>query len=332
MQWLKPVDMSLSPYAIPVAKELEAAEDVLKTTLTSEVPLVTEVVQYIIQNGGKRLRPLLTLLAAKLSGYRGDAGPRLAAAMEMIHTASLLHDDVVDDASLRRGKASAKAKWGNSISILVGDFFWCKMSRIIVDHGSLRILKVVTDTITKTTEAEILEITRHSDFSIDEETYLKIIGGKTACLLAACCQVGAILGEVSENYEAALKRYGYDLGIAFQLADDILDYVSEEALFGKHMGGDLREGKLTFPLIVALRRADGEEAKIVKNAMLGGHIGAENLKAVLGIIQRYDGMERTRELAARYVEKAKKHLEPFKGSLEKESLLGLADYVVERDE
>lgn len=324
--------MSLAPYAIPVAKELEAAEQILTTHLTSEVSLITEVVQYIIQNGGKRLRPLLTLLAAKLSGYRGDAAPKLAAAMEMIHTASLLHDDVVDDASLRRSKPSAKSRWGNSISILVGDFFWCQMSQIIVDHGNLRILKTVTDTITKTTEAEILEITKHSDFAIDEEVYLEIIGGKTAALLAACCRIGGILGEVSEDYETALHHYGYDVGIAFQLADDILDYVSEESRFGKHKGVDLREGKLTFPLLVALRAADSKEVKIIKDAMLSGHISTEKLKAVLDIISRYGGMDRARNLAQKYIDRAKKHLDPFKPSLEKESLLGLADYVIERDE
>lgn len=324
--------MSLAPFAIPVAKELENSENILNTTLTSEVPLVTEVVQYIIQNGGKRLRPLLTLLSAKLAGYGGPAAPKLAAAMELIHTASLLHDDVVDDAPLRRGKSSAKAKWGNSISILVGDFFWCMMSRIIVGHGDLRILKVVTDTITQTTEAEILEITKHSDFSMDEATYLKIIGGKTASLLSACCQIGALLGEVSEENESALKRYGYDLGVAFQLTDDILDYVSEEALFGKHKGGDLQEGKLTFPLITALRRADAADSKIIKDALLAGRLETEKLKAAIDIIHRHEGIEKTRALALQYVQKACECLKPFKPSLEKESLLGLARYVVERDE
>lgn len=324
--------MSLAPFALPVAKELEEVEQVLNYRLTSDVSLVTEVVRYIIQNGGKRFRPLLTLLSAKISGYQGNTAPKLAAAMEMIHTASLLHDDVVDDAGLRRGKPSAKAKWGNSISILVGDFFWCKMSEIIINHGCLRTLKVVTDTITKTTEAEILEITKHSDFSIDEETYLKIIQGKTACLLSACCQIGAILGAVSENYETALRRYGMDLGIAFQLADDWLDYVSEESVFGKSKGGDLREGKLTFPLLVALRRADEKEAKIIKDAMLGGHMESEKFKAVLDVIRRYEGIEKTRQRALQYVEKAKSHLSLFKPTLEKESLLGLADYVIARDE
>ncbi|MDO8527693.1 MAG: polyprenyl synthetase family protein, partial [Deltaproteobacteria bacterium] len=278
------------------------------------------------------LRPLLTLLSAKLSGYQGAAAPKLAAAMEMIHTASLLHDDVVDDAQLRRGKTSAKAKWGNSISVLVGDFFWCKMSQIIVDHGCLRTLKVVTDTITVTTESEILEITKHSDFSVNEEVYLKIIRGKTAVLLSACCQVGAILGGVSESFEESLKRYGHDLGIAFQLADDILDYESEEEKFGKHKGSDLREGKLTYPLLVALRSANAEESQMIKDALLSGRIESDRLKKVLDIIYKYDGIEQARQLASHYIERAKASLHPFKPSLEKESLLALADYVIERDE
>ncbi|MDO8494250.1 MAG: polyprenyl synthetase family protein, partial [Deltaproteobacteria bacterium] len=204
--------MRLETYAIPVAKELEAVEKHLTATLCSDVPLVNQVVQYIIQNGGKRFRPLLLLLSAKMSGYSGAAAAKLAAAIEMIHTASLLHDDVVDDAPLRRGHPSTKSKWGNSISILVGDFFWCKMSQTIVDHGSLKILKVITETITETTEAQTLEITKHSDFTIDEETYLKIIRGKTAVLLAASCQIGAILGEVSEKLETALRGFGDEWG------------------------------------------------------------------------------------------------------------------------
>lgn len=324
--------MPVDRFAIPVAKELKEVERLFETGLNSDVPLINEVVQYIVQNGGKRLRPLLTLLSAKLAGFQGEAVIKMAAAMELIHTASLLHDDVVDDAGLRRGKPSTKSKWGNSISVLVGDFFWCQMSRIVVGHGSLRILKVVTDTITITTEAEILEITRHSDFSVDEEVYLKVIGGKTAALLSACCQIGAVLGGVSEVFEEALKRYGYDLGIAFQLSDDVLDYESEEEKFGKHKGGDLREGKLTLPLIVALRRANAADAHIIKDTLLSGRIESERLKTIVEIIQKHDGLQETRRLAKQYVEKAKAHLDIFKPSLEKESLLALADYVIERDE
>ena len=322
--------MSLETYAIPVAKELEQVEEFLAFSLTSEVPLIGDVVQYIIQNGGKRFRPLLLLLSAKLAGYQGDAAPKLAAAIEMLHTASLLHDDVVDDAPLRRGLPSTKAKWGNSISILVGDFFWCKMSQIIVDHGCLKTLKVVTDTITETTEAQVLEITKHSDSAMNEETYLKIIRGKTALLLAASCRIGAILGNVSEKYEEALRRFGYDIGQAFQLADDILDYESEETLFGKSKGGDLREGKLTYPLIAALRHADTQETRIIKEALLSGKMESQEFKNVVAIIQRYQGFEKTKELAGSFVKKARGHLDFFKPSLEKEALLGLADYVVHR--
>ena len=324
--------MRLETYAIPVAKELEVVEKHLAATLCSDVSLVNQVVQYIIQNGGKRFRPLLLLLSAKMSGYSGAAAVKLASAIEMIHTASLLHDDVVDDAPLRRGFPSAKSKWGNSISILVGDFFWCKMSQTIVDHGSLKILKVITDTITATTEAQTLEITKHSDFSIDEETYLKIIRGKTAVLLAASCQIGAILGEVSEKHETALRRFGYDLGHAFQLANDMLDYTCEEEVFGKHKGGDLREGKLTLPLIVALRSSSSKEQQIIKEALLSTKVDPQQFRQVFEIIQRCEGIERTRELALQFAAKAKSHLEPFTSSLEKQALLGLADYVVDRSE
>ena len=323
--------MSIQRFAIPVAREMEQVETELRNILHSEVDLVNQVVQYIIQNGGKRVRPLLTLLSAKLSGYQGAAAPKLAAAMELIHTASLMHDDVVDDASLRRGKPSAKAKWGNSISVLVGDFFWCSMSKIIVEHGCLRTLKVVTDTITVTTEAEILEITKQCDLALNEADYLKIIQGKTAALLAACCRVGAVLGGVSELHEEALKRYGYDLGVAFQLADDILDYESEEEKFGKNLGGDLREGKLTLPLIVALRRGSPKETQVIKEVLLSGRMDADRFKAVLEIIHRYDGLQEAAQRAKEFVEKAKRSLEVFKPSLEKDSLIGLADYVIERD-
>lgn len=324
--------MALDRFSLPVAKDLQSVERILANGLISDVPLVTEVVRYIIQNGGKRLRPLLTLLSAKLSGCQGEAAVKMAAAMEMIHTASLLHDDVVDDAHLRRGKSSAKAKWGNSVSVLVGDFFWCKTSQIVVDHGCLRILRIVTDTITVTTEAEILEITKHSDFSIDEEIYINIIRGKTAVLLSACCQIGAVLGGVSESFEEGLKRYGHDLGIAFQLTDDILDYESEEEKFGKHKGGDLREGKLTYPLLVALKMANREESQTIKDALLAGRIENEKFRSVLEIICRHDGLNAARNLARKYAERAKENLNPFKPSLEKEALLGLADYVIERGE
>lgn len=323
--------MSLDQFSIPVAAELQEVEKIIAAETVSDVPLVTTVVQYIIENGGKRLRPLMTLLAARLAGATQVGAPKLAAAMEMIHTATLLHDDVVDDAPLRRGKPSAKAKWGNQISVLVGDFFWTKASEMIVEHGDLRVLQVMTRAIHITTEAEILEITKHNDYSIDEEIYLKIIRGKTAVLLSACTQIGAILGRVSEPFEEALRRYGMDLGVAFQLADDILDYESQEEKFGKKRGGDLREGKLTLPLLVALRQCTTSEQQLIKDGLLSDRIEPKRFQEIIDLIRRYGGFDHTRELARRFATKAKENLDAFKPSLEKESLLGLADYSVERD-
>ncbi len=307
-------------------------EAVLTAATTSEVPLITTVVQHIIQKGGKRLRPLLTLLSAKLSGYTGEGPVRIGSAIEMIHTATLLHDDVVDNADLRRGNPSVKAKWGNQVSVLVGDFFWTKASEMIVQEGNLKILEIITRAIRLTTEAEVLEITKHNDFGIEEEIYLKIIRGKTALLFSACCQIGAVFGNVSEPFEEAMRRFGADLGMAFQLTDDLLDYESDEEKFGKQKGGDLKEGKLTLPLIVALKQANLEEQKLIKGALLSGRLESQQLKGVLALIHKYNGMEYTRRLATEYVQRAKENLAAFKPSLEKEALLGLTEHTLTRSE
>ena len=323
--------MSLDRFTIPVAQELKEVEAVIQKETTSEIYLITTVVQYIIGNGGKRLRPLLTLLAARMAGSKNLGSPNLAAAMEMIHTATLLHDDVVDNAPLRRGRPSTKAKWGNQISVLVGDFFWTKASEMVVRHGDLKILEVITRAINTTTEAEILEITKHNDCAIDEEIYIQIIRGKTAVLLSACAQIGAILGKVSEPFEEALRRYGMDLGIAFQLTDDMLDYNGDEEKFGKKKGGDFREGKMTLPLIIALKNSDTEEQQKIKDVFLADKLDPKQLKEITAIIQKYEGLKKTQELAKTFTDRAKENLAPFKPSLEKEALLGLADYAVERE-
>lgn len=324
--------MQLEKICLPIQAQLAQVEEVLRERTASPVPIITQVVQYIIQNGGKRIRPTLTLLAARICGYSGDAAPRIGAAMEMVHTASLMHDDVVDNAHTRRGNPSANAKWGNQLSVLVGDYFWCKACELIVHHGDVRLLGIVTDTITGTTEGEVLELVTSNDTNIHEEEYLRILKFKTGILLSACCQAGAILGKVSETLESALKRFGLDLGMAFQLADDVLDYVSEEARFGKARGTDLREGKLTLPLIMVMKRCSDSERAVIKNALLSKTIAESALCHIIDILNKYEGLEYTRRLAQDFVERAKSHLSPFKPSLEKESLLALADYVVAREE
>lgn len=324
--------MQLEKICLSIQDQLVNVEEIIRERTTSTVPIISQVVQYIIQNGGKRVRPAVTLLAARMCGYNGDATPPIAAAMEMVHTASLMHDDVVDNATTRRGKPSSNVKWGNQLSVLVGDYFWCKACEIIVQHGDFRLLRVITDTITGTTEGEVLELTKSNDVNIHEEEYLKIVRYKTGILLSACGQAGAILGRVSETLETALKRFGSDLGVAFQLADDVLDYVSEESRFGKSRGTDLREGKLTLPLIMVLKRCGDTERSAIKNALLSQDLGETDLLRVTEILHKYEGLEYARRLAQDYVEKAKAHLNPFKPSFEKESMLALADYVIAREE
>lgn len=315
---------------MPISDSLSRLDGFMREALRSNVGLVTEVADYIIKNGGKRLRPALCLLSAQLVGYRGPQAVACAAGLEFIHTASLLHDDVIDKADLRRGRPSANAQWGNHISVLVGDFFYCRSSDVFTKTGQLEIVQLITDTITTTTEGEVFETVKSNDMEISEADYLRIITEKTAVLFAAACEVGGLLGRVSEEFRFALKGYGMNIGIAFQLADDYLDYDSDEAQWGKARGKDLREGKLTLPLIAALRRAADGEIRFLKEALLAERIDDRRFKEVMGILIKHNALGSTLELARQYAEKAKEHLNLFKPSLEKESLLALADYVVDR--
>jgi octaprenyl-diphosphate synthase len=323
--------MSLQKILIPVQQEIGDLEGTMMSLLGSQVPFVQSVAEYILKIGGKRLRPILTVISSRLSGYNGADAYKMGACLEFIHTASLLHDDVIDNAQIRRGKPSANAKWGNHVSVLVGDFFYCRASQLLTEQADLRILKVVTDCITATTEGEVLEITKSSDLATTRDDYLAIVKNKTALLIAAACQVGGILGKVSEELESALKKYGYHLGMAFQLADDILDYTSSEDVFGKANGIDLQEGKLTLPLIITLGRATNDEAQIIRNALLSERLEKQTFLKVQDVIKKYGGFDETRVLAREFINTAKASLAPFRASIEKDVLLSIADYVIERD-
>lgn len=317
---------------IPVEGQMASVEKIFADHLKSDVSLVTQAARYVTQNGGKRIRPAIFLLSAALAGQKDDRLPYLAAAIELVHTASLLHDDVVDNSNLRRGKPSAKVKWGNHISILVGDFLWCKASEFFINYGSDRLSKVVTKAITAITEGEILEITRLNDISIDEATYQKIIEGKTAALFGICGQGAAIIQNLPEKFETALEEFGFNLGVAFQLTDDVLDYISNDEKLGKESGADLREGKLTLPIIISLKRCKDEETRFIREAFLAGQISKERFQGIVEIVHRHDGIAQTAALARRYSDKAKTCLDVFKPSIERDALMGLADYAVERRE
>lgn len=322
----------LDRVCIPIQEGLSRVDEVLQKDLVSGIDTLDSVLRYVTKNGGKRIRPALLLLSARVAGAALDRMPRLAAAVEMFHTATLLHDDVIDDAAVRRGQPSARAKWGNQVSVLVGDFLLARASRLFVDHGNLRILSAVAQAIGETTEGELLEIAHQNDAATGAETYLRIIRGKTAALFALAAKSPAIDAGLAPSYEEALAGFGLEVGQAFQLADDALDYVADEERFGKAAGTDLREGKLTYPLIVALSKATQGDRAAIRNALVAGRAAPGEFRDISAIIDRYGGIDATWALARDFSLRAKGRLEAFKPSIERDALVMLADYAVDRRE
>lgn len=311
--------------------EIRRVEEQFREDLTSRVPLIRKVGEYVLASGGKRVRPMILLLCARLAGYQGDAHIGLASVVEFIHTATLLHDDVVDSAVLRRGQDSANAVWGNEASVLVGDFLFAKSFSIMVREGNLNILKTLSDATTQMAEGEVLQLISTSDLDLDEEHYVEVVQNKTAVLLSAASRCGAILGNCSSEDEESLAAFGMDLGIAFQLMDDALDYIADQSEFGKECGHDLLEGKVTLPLIHTLNHCTADErdkiAAIVEQEVLPD----EDLQYIVELIHSYDGIGYTQKRAKALIESAKSHLVSFAESPAKEALVRLSDYVVSRN-
>ena len=312
--------------------DMARVEAQFRRDLTSEVALIRKVGEYVLASGGKRVRPMLLLLCARMAGYQGDYQIGLASVVEFIHTATLLHDDVVDSAVLRRGNASANAVWGNEASVLVGDFLFAKSFSIMVRGGNIKVLQILSDATTMMAEGEVLQLISTCDLDLTEERYITVVRNKTAVLIAAACQCGGVLGGMGAEQEEALHECGMHLGIAFQFMDDALDYVAEEAEFGKARGQDLAEGKMTLPLIHTLRNCNAEERQRVADIieLEDGELGDEEIAFVINLIERCDGIDYTRRRAQELVEKAKLCLGVFPDSVEKTALFELADYVVSR--
>lgn len=310
--------------------DISRVEARFRLDLDSRVPLIRKVGEYVLASGGKRIRPMLLLLCARLTGYRGEAHIGLASVVEFIHTATLLHDDVVDSAVLRRGQDSANAVWGNEASVLVGDFLFAKSFSIMVRNRNLDILRALSDATTQMAEGEVLQLISTCDLDLDEERYIEVVRNKTAVLLAAACRSGAILGDAPADRQDALAAYGMELGIAFQFMDDALDYVAEQEEFGKARGHDLLEGKVTLPLIHALRQCSPEERSRVEEIVDQEDLPQEDLAYVVDLIDKYDGIRFTRQRAAIFVDQAKARLAVFEAGPIKEALEIVADYVVSR--
>jgi octaprenyl-diphosphate synthase len=300
-----------------IGEDLKLVELQFRKDLQSDVPLIRKVGEYVLSSGGKRIRPALLLLCARLCGYSGPRSVPLASVIEFIHTATLLHDDVVDNAHLRRGNASANTLWGNEASVLVGDFLFSKSFSLMVADGDLNILRVLSGATTIIAEGEVLQLICTSDLEITEERYIEVIESKTAILISAACRAGAILGATTQDLEECLGHFGMNLGIAFQLMDDTLDY-------------DLEEGKITLPLIHTLSRCTATERADIASIVDKELFDPDDFDRVLRYVQQYGGIEYTIEAARQRINRSKEHLACFPDSPVKVALIELAEYTVSR--
>ena len=314
-----------------VADDMLACNRTIIDRMDSPVALIPQLAAHIVAAGGKRLRPVLTLASARLCGYAGgQRHVHLAACVEFIHTATLLHDDVVDESQLRRGLASANAVFGNKASVLVGDFLFARAFQLMVADGSLQVLDILSNAAATIAEGEVLQLVTQNDLSTTIDRYLDVIRGKTAALFAAACEVGAVVADRPAAEAAALRDYGGNLGIAFQLVDDALDYAADQATLGKTVGDDFREGKITLPVLAAYAAGTDAERAFWQRTIEASEQTDSDLDEAMRLIERRDGIRITIDRAADYAAQAKASLSIFPPSPLREALLGAADYTVSR--
>jgi octaprenyl-diphosphate synthase len=314
-----------------VGKDLAAVEAEIERELRSPVPLIQEMGDYIAGAGGKRLRPILLLLAARVADYHGSRAVRLACVVELLHTATLIHDDVVDAAPLRRGRPSANAQWGDDASVLVGDHLYSKSFSLLVRDNDRGVMETLARSTVSMTEAEVFQLQLKRSGLTSEADYMRIITQKTASFMSACCRIGALLGGLPPAQTEALTRYGLDIGIAFQIFDDALDFTADQARLGKAIGADLREGKRTLPLIAMLERVEPAEAERVRAALRRRTLDPADIADIRRLVLEHDGVEYARARAQAFAQAAKADLEAFAPSDERETLSLVADFVVDRD-
>ena len=325
----EPVDM-LEPMLALVNGDMDGVNRIILDKAVSDVALIPQLAHHLIDSGGKRLRPMLTIAAAKLVGYQGQGHIRLAAAVEFMHTATLLHDDVVDESNTRRGKPTARLVWSNQASVLVGDFLLGQAFRMMVDVGSLPALKILANAAAVIAEGEVMQLAAAKNTATTEDEYLAIINAKTAALFSAASEVGGAIAARPNDEQTALKSYGKNLGIAFQLVDDALDYSGDSARLGKSVGDDFREGKITLPVILCFRRGNDQERAFWKRTLTDGKIEDGDLEHAVGLMKRHKAIEATLERARHYGAIARDALEIFPDSGPKRALDGVVAFCVSR--
>lgn len=311
-----------------VDKDFADVDQLIGQNLTSDVPLVEQIATYLIAAGGKRLRPLLVLLCAKACGYEGRDHIKLAAVIEFLHTAMLLHDDVVDASDLRRGRKTVNAEWGNPASVLVGDFLHSRAFEMMVGIGNLRIMEILSHATNTIAEGEVQQLANLRNLGLTEKTYLQVISRKTAMLFQAAAHAGAVLGKANRPTETALRDYGFHLGLAFQLIDDVLDYEGDAEELGKNIGDDIAEGKVTLPLIVAMKNGNNRQTRLIRETIESG--GTENLGAIVSIVNDTGGITYTLARATSEKDKALASIQNVSSSIYRSSMEKLVGFVLER--
>ncbi|MEO6582380.1 MAG: polyprenyl synthetase family protein [Sphingomicrobium sp.] len=313
-----------------VAADLNGVNAVILERMQSNVGLIPELAGHLIAGGGKRMRPMLTLACTNLLGYSGSRHQKLAAAVEFIHTATLLHDDVVDGSGTRRGKRTANLIWGNPASVLVGDFLFSRAFELMVEDGSLKVLKILSQASAVIAEGEVEQLTAQRRIDTGEEQYLQIIGAKTAALFAAACRIAPVIAEASDEAEIALDSYGRNLGIAFQLIDDVIDYASDATTMGKGVGDDFRDGKMTLPLILAYARGSGDERGFWEAAVTGERVSDDDLARATALMQSSEALSDTIDRARHYGRRAIDALGAFPAGRAKAALTEAVEFAVAR--
>ena len=321
---------SVKPLVDLTKADMERANQLILSKAGSDVQMIPEVAEHLISSGGKRLRPMLTIASSLLFGYKGDNHIKLATSVEFLHTATLLHDDVVDESDLRRGRSTARMIWGNQASVLVGDFLLGQAFRMMVEVGSLEALDVLSSAACVIAEGEVLQLSVSKNMETTEDDYLSVIRAKTAALFAAAAEVGPIVANASKADRNALKSYGTNLGLAFQLVDDALDYGGKAADLGKNVGDDFREGKITLPVILSYRRGTEDERAFWRDAIEGGNSNDANLDKALGLITKYGALSDTIARAIHYGTIARDALAPLPDTPWKSALLEVIDFSIER--
>jgi octaprenyl-diphosphate synthase len=325
------VSPALSQIFEPIRADLERVDTDFGRQIQSQVELIPKIGKYIQTSGGKRIRPAVLLMASRLSGYQGDRGVLYAAVVEFIHTATLVHDDIIDDSDLRRGRLAVHSRWGNDITVLLGDYLYIKSMSLALTHDTLDIVRLLCDVTLRMIEGELYQLTKNGDADITEDEHLDIIRRKTAYLFSGSAQIGGMLGTITKEQQEALREYGFNLGVTFQLVDDLLDFTGDAKALGKPIGADLREGKMTLPLIHLLSQNEEIGEAIVRDIIASRSTTDEQWTELLLILQEHRSIDYAHRRAVEYAERAKKPLSVFPPSSERDALLALPDFVLSRD-